>query len=480
MKSIPRSAARLGAALAFLVLAIVPARATTEDKSFADVHRAAVAKYVTALEGLASWSAEAQLYVERDRVWRSILDIDPDNGGARRGLRYSRKPDGTWVEPAPREVKNFNAKALPDVPKKRQAAVEVFRTTMVAAFETNKADDAQKRLVFRQILDGDPDDAFVRAAQGEVKSGDAWILEETVTGKERRPKIKEFVAQALEATGKVFETELTDMEKALGIAFTQHVETKHVRVLGTGDKAECETTARNCEAAGPLIRGVFGIDTEHQPGFTVYLFSSAQEGATFVEKLPGLEPDFRKFLGKVVGVLVPGQPRVAYWDREFPRRIDGASRQTVNDFLDRGFGVRMSAGWAWEGFGLYLNRELAGSRLTWFIQPDSAATPNPLRKRMLKSDSNWMNEAFVLLGQKDHPRFGAMLERDVNAMSVEDVLYAYAFAAYLLEGRPKDAPELLRHVGTGKETGPVAVQAVLHMDAIRLEERLLRWLSERR
>jgi hypothetical protein len=73
-----------------------------------------------------------------------------------------------------------------------------------------------------------------------------------------------------------------------------------------------------------------------------------------------------------------------------------------------------------------------------------------------------------------------MLERDVNAMGVEDMLYAYAFAAYLLEGRPEELPQILHRIAGGKSSTAGALKEVLKMDAPAVEERLHRWLTERR
>jgi hypothetical protein len=140
----------------------------------------------------------------------------------------------------------------------------------------------------------------------------------------------------------------------------------------------------------------------------------------------------------------------------------------------------MDHGWAWEGFGLYLNRELTGTRFTWFIQPSSDGKYNALRARLMSPNANWMNEALTMLSAADHPKLAVVLGTDVNKMGVAEMLYAYVFAAYLIEGRPDDAPELLRAIGSMQQPADQALQSVLHTSAAELDDRVQRWLSERK
>ena len=468
-------------ALAALVHA---SSAREEPKStFAEVHARAVSGLVKDLESLAGWCGDKELFAERDRAWRAILEVEPENLAARKGLRYSKKPDGTWVEPAPREIKNFNPGALPELRKRRQKTVEPFATAMHAALVEYACDDATKNLVYHEILGADPDDEKVHGLLGEVRAGELWLLEETLTGRERRGELKTLVGRALDPGQKLRVTELSGLEQTFGIVFPQHVESAHVRVLGTGDRTESETTARACEAVGDVLRASFAISTEHEPGYTIYLLQNANESGPVLDKLPGIAPNFREFLRKVVGAKIPMQPYVVYWDKDPKRRIDGAVRQTIGNFLDRGFGVGLEAGWAWEGIGQYLTRELVGTRLTWFVQSDGAAKSDALKSKLSRSDADWLAEALDLLQKPEHPSFAVSIDREVNAMTTTDALYAYALAAYFVEGRAHDGAAILERighgVGAGREKTSAAIKAVLHLDAAGLEVRLVRWLRER-
>lgn len=468
-------------ALFGLVFASPRARADGQASDFETEHQALRAAYLTNLQNLAAWCSDQSLLQERERVLRGVLEFDPENFAARKGLRYVQGSGGKWLDPAPHDTRNRNARALEELPKQRQKTVEAYRVAMVALMERMPCDAATRRAIHHEILLGDPDDAYVHASLGEVKDGDEWVLVETKNGKKRRAEIKSLASKALADVAPARPTNPNELEKQLGVTFTVKLATPDVRVLGTGMADECERSAKNATAVGPFLRGVFGFPTKHQPDYTIYLLANENEQTLFLANLPGLNPSFRDFLQIVVGASIPGQPRVVSWAREVEARVDAASRHTVNDFLDRSFGLTMNQGWAWEGFGLYLNREICGSRRTWFIQVAGGGKHDALRKRLMTNETNWMNESLTLLGSAEHPHLASMLECDVNRLTLEDMLYAYAFSAYLIEGRStSEVTDLLSRVGRRREKSPDAVQAVLRLDLAEVEARVYQWLSERR
>src|ERR1700733_9601268 len=77
------------------------ARAQSDEPGdFQREHQAATVDLVKGMIHLAEWCNEKELFLERDRVYRAVVEIDPNNADARKGLRYSRKSDGSWQEPA--------------------------------------------------------------------------------------------------------------------------------------------------------------------------------------------------------------------------------------------------------------------------------------------------------------------------------------------------------------------------------------------
>jgi hypothetical protein len=471
--------------LAVLIAVVALSRALPAQSDapgdFATEHKAASADLVKGMLGLATWANEKELFLERDRVYRAVLDVDPSNADARKGLRYSRKSDGSWQEPAPREAKNRNAKALvEELPAKRAAVAEPFEKRMLAAFTAYSVDEPTKRAVYKEILDADPENAFVHTTMGEARVDDRWVLGETVTAKQRRADIAAMAKAALDDVGELKDATLTDAERALAIKWSQARMTKNVRVIGTVQPEEIEKIARNCEAAGRFFRAVMGADTLHREGFTIYDMVSPKEGQTFADTLPGVDPEFRKSLKASVGALVAGMPIVAAWDKESARRIDGASRQTFGDFLSRTYNMVLDPGWAWEGMGLYLNGALAGTRLTWFIPLDNKdPEQKKLQKKLTDPATDWMSEAQAMLQRPEHPKLGAVLAKADKAMTPEDLLYAYAFSAYLVEGRPKEVSDILHRLSSGKTPSADVLAAVSKMDVPTLEERFERWVAER-
>src|SRR5262249_34334171 len=206
--------------------------------------------------------------------------------------------------------------------------------------------------------------------------------------------------------------EPTAGETELGVPWPGCLATGAGRVLTAGEEAEGQRVAQLTQAAAPFLSQVFEMAIEIQPGWTSYLLANQGEHLPFLEHHPAINSSFREFLQNVVGTAIPGRPQVVYWDHSSPHRIDGSSRQAIQDCLHRVFGIGFDHGWAWEGFGLYLNRELCGTRLTWFIQMGNSGKWETLRARLMVNESNWMNEAFNLLGQPDHPHFDKLLVND--------------------------------------------------------------------
>jgi hypothetical protein len=459
-----------------------PAVAAAQDPpDYAAGRKAAMTELIKRLENLAEWCNSEELFEERDRVWRSILTLDTNDVAARKGLRYARNPDGSWKEPAPREAKNMNRKALEEqLPAKRTAAIEPYRTALMTLLAKEPESSKLRQDAYAEILGLDPDDVVVRGIRGEKLADGKWVLQETWEAKKRRGEIKELAKAALATNVTIEKLEPDAFENGLGTKWTSCLKADTVRILSTGDEAEARRAIQLVVAVGPFFRSLFATDTKYQDDWTCYLLAHPGEQVKFLDAIPWITPEYRAVLKGVVGCTFTGQPKVAYWDKDAPRRTDGCARQTVDDFLGRTFALTPAQGWAWEGFGLYLTREISGTRYTWFIPTSGAGKANTTRARLMQPDCNWMNEALTLLGTADHPKFAKVVENDVSKMGTDDMLFGYAIAAYLLEGRAKDAPEILRAIGSQGQPTSKAVESILHMDLTLLEERVHRWLTERK
>jgi hypothetical protein len=296
------------------------------------------------------------------------------------------------------------------------------------------------------------------------------------------------VAESLREAGHALEA--ASAPERYGIAWTVSARTPSVLVLGTGTQEEALRAAQAAHATAEVFRALFGCRVRHTKDFTIYLLADPAQRDPFLDGLPGLAPDERAFLAQLVGAGIPRTGDTGQWDAQIERRLDGAVRHTLGGFLRDEYGITTDHAWAWEGIGIYLTREIVGTRLTWYVRGtvrDEQRTTTveeqrrdaELRTRLLGAGANWMNDALVLLRGESAPDLGKVMRRDVNTMIVSEMLVSYALSAYLLEGRPGELPELLHRVGRG-EPPEEAVGAALGMTIPELKARLVRWLGERR
>lgn len=440
---------------------------------------AARSAYVQRLLALAQWCNANDLFLQRDKVFNEVLALEPDNLDARKGLRFSRGPDGSWRDPPPREMKDRNPKALADYPAKRSEAVAPLRDALLAALERENPDEARKQAVYDEILALDPGDARVHALRGEAKLGDHWVMAEIAAGKRRRAEIKEFAKTSL-AQAIVGQAYAPSAEEAvLGATWKATLETPALRVLSTADEIESRRIAQVCSAIGPFASSIFGRPLELPADTAIYVLAEASEREVFVDKLPGLSLEQRIFMKASPSAFIAGSVHAAIFAEDSPSRIDAAARHALALLLNAGFGIGAKQGWVVEGVGLYLTRELIGTRATWFIPSAGKGAQSELRDYLKTPGSNWMNEGFQRLASDRAPQLGDVMTLELKAMSVEDMLMSYVLAAYCIEGRPKETPELLRMLGAG-DSPSVAVQGVLGMTLQQLQERVTQWLANRR
>ena len=173
---------------------------------------------------------------------------------------------------------------------------------------------------------------------------------------------------------------------------------------------------------------------------------------------------------------------IAFWKGDVQRRIDGVVRMVMGYLLSGAFGITVEHGWAYEGIGLYLTRSLVRTRLVWFAQPARNLDHEKdfaLRRRLLDPETNWIDEANRLLQTGKAPPLAELLEKGVNDLTTEDLLFAYLLGTYVLEAQPEKATAILVSTGLGKPSAR-AFEGALGMDLADFEPHLTRWLSERR
>jgi hypothetical protein len=441
-------------------------------------------KAVESLAEFAEWCASVKLYAERDRAFEAILQLDPAHAAAHRGLKHSQQRDGTWVVPDKRaDSRNYNASKLEECASKRAEIAREFREHGLAMLTTHAGSlppDARKRIVDGAVAI-DPEDAASRELAGEVKRDDAWVLKETANGKERRASIKELVTSTSGAVPRPTPIEPAKHEQELGITWTQCVATPSVRVLSTGAADEAHRIAIMASATDVVFRELTGAQKPIPAGFTIYVLTTPAARDSFLASWPGWTAEERVRMKSWAGAGVPGDIHHARWDVDPPRRLDGAVRHVIGLLTLLNFGYdHQKCAWAWEGVGLYLTRELVGTRYTWYSTGPASGDPEvkALLGKLMMGDVNWMNECYQRALRGKVPTAERLCERRIDQFGVDEVLTSYALAAYLLEGRPEQVGATLKAIGA---QGPAkGLAAGLEMELADLDARLVRWLGERK
>ena len=492
--------------------AVSTLRQATLDSEYAVARREASAQLVE----FAEWCGQHKLFAEREKAWESIVALDPANEAAHKALKHKKEHDGTWSVPEKRTpAKNTSTADLDECRKRRSEIADQLRTRGVALIELYEKNELPRREpgVLDDVLLIDAENVSARTKRGEVQVDGAWVLQETQTAKERRGALKTLIQDSFKSVPAPQTCAPTEREQGLGVTWKQLLATAgdpaadkarrakagstpagsrksdlpaasatKVRVLGTCTAEEARKVAIACHAAADVFRELTHADLDLPPNFTVYLLTSAADRNAFIAKWPGWTDDERKAISNWAGTGVPDECHVARWDADEARRLDGAVRHVIGllTLWNYDFDHRQAA-WLWEGFGLYLTRELVGTRLTWYGSGPTSGdldTKELLGKLML-AEVNWMNECYQRGKRGKTQPLSKLFERKLDQLGVDDVLLAYAFSAYLVEGRPDALPAVFGGIYAGKGA-TAAVPTALGTDLASLDTRLVRWLSERK
>jgi hypothetical protein len=436
------------------------------------------------LEGLAGWCTRKRLFLKRQGVYESMIHFDPGNKLAMRGLGYIKDKDGNWKETERRvEAKDWNQSAARQFPKKRAEAVEGYRDTMFGLLKKyeGQLSSKQTNATLDEILFADPDDARVRKLRGESKRDGIWVLSQTMVAKERRKALRELVIKAFKDAPEPTEGLANKKEEVFGISWKAVFTTPLVRSLGTGSKSEVSRMTQAMSAAHTYFNGVLSVEANFPAEFTVYTLVRPSDKMAFLMGHPVVDQAYRDFLFQLEGSGIQGSGDLAHWSEDVDRRLDGLVRQAIMWLFAESYQILPKHGWAFEGFGLYMTRELIGTRLTWFVKPSVylvEADDMALQARLLDTRTNWMNEANQVLSSPERPKLAFLLGKDVNELTTEDLLYSYVLSAYLIESEYAKIPKIFGRIGKG-ESSVTVLEEELGLKLDKLDEHVRRWLSER-
>lgn len=476
-----------------VVLALQPcAFAGPREEDFEAERAGAARELLTGLTEYAEWCSDKKLWVERNRALEAVLALDPANLAAKRGLGWVQVADGVW-EPAKdrKPPKNYDPGALKEAPERYAAAVRPWRERLMALVEQHAATltPFQRESVYAELLSVDPDDAYARGARGEVKGPRGWVLEKTLVAKARRAEVRALVQGALAAVPAPVDVEPEAQDLNYQVPWRASVGTDRVRVFTTGERAEALRAVQVLHASRDVFDGLLGVHVDLGEVLRVYLLCDPASKAAFLEHIPDLSAERRAFYAQLEGTGI-GPANAAWWAPSPERRLDGIVRHVLGASLTAEFGLTVDTAWAWEGLGLYLTRELVGTRLTWYVRQTETGGTVAARgvqvdwtKKLQTPGTNWMNEGYRLLRARETLGLGAVLTRPLNKLTPEDLFVAYVVGAYLIEAEAAELPNLLRTLG-GKhrpaQAGPAAIQGALGLGLEAFHGRLTRWLKERR
>jgi hypothetical protein len=438
---------------------------------------------VKELELLAEWCKSKKVFACRAEVYNIMLHFDAENDMAKRGLGFKKQRDGSWkLDKRRKDPKNYNKDAAEEFPAKRSTLTQTYKNRMLALL--GSAEDLGPRdreAILSDVLFADPDDSRVHEMRGEVKLDDRWVLGQSAAAKKHRAELKEMVRIAFGTLPKAKEAQPSARESAFGIEWKGVFASPIARSLSTGSKSEAERLTEAMWATRSYFNRALSAQGSLPKNLTVYTFGSEDDRLSFLEKHPDIDEAYRQYLMPFDGSGIRGTDDFAYWAPEPTRRLDGLVRQAIAWMFAGSYNIFPKQGWIFEGFGLYMTRELVGTRLTWFVRPSEylvKSEDDAFRARLLDTRTNWMSEAKKVLQNEKRPKLQFLLGKDVNQLTTEDLLYSYALSAYLIEAEGEKLPGILKRIGSGTAS-VVVLESELGIDLQAIDARLRRWLEER-
>lgn len=478
-----------------LLLTFLAAPAHAEDLDLETRWKQVRTKAVKQLHGLADWCTSAKLFGARADVYDGILRIEPDDATARKRLKFKRAKDGTWTRPA-RWKKPKNLSKGIDEFRERQAALGVtFRDAVAELFEI--ADDESNYRVRAQLvataLAVAPDNTDFRGWNRETRSGDDWILKESLIARTRRTELTEAAAKAFDAQPKPKAGEPQPQDRHGSVGWSDVLEGTRARICGTTGTEELAHILRAVETCWPVLRNALG---EAAPlfrstgryggaGFTVYAFEDVLAANEFFAAQPTTTARDAEFCAPLVGAWIPKRNANVVKSPAPATRLEAASKGAMGALIRFVTRLDKRRAWAAEGLTLYLNHQVVGTRTIYTVNDEQSAYAEPnkpipeYQRRMADPNADWLSLGLSMLRSTEKPDMHLMSGKDYNNITRAEMLYGYCVAAYVCEGWPKRAAEFYKTLAgpTGTDVDKLCLE-VFQLEARTFEARLIRWLDE--
>ncbi len=460
------------------------AAAEAEAKgALAEARKTLVARLVE----LAEWCVSVRLAGQRDRLAAEILRFDPEHAKARGWLRYTKDKAGTWVQAKgykpPLDV--TNSSQLPELARRRAALGAEPAAQVVTVLQRlgSTLPLRRRELILEELLAISPGDERARALHGDVRDGAGFVLQETMASRERRGAL---VAEARTLVASVPEprpvTPTADETEFVAGGWARAYATADLRILGAGVHSSALLTRaiRLGQAARQAFPALLGQDVPDIAGLTFFLYALPFDAYAFFDTSSRMQPSQRAFARNLSCYWMPSGPQVLVYPNDDDTRVEWVPRIVVSGMLEGGFELGPTFGMLFEGVGVWMTTRLCGTHRTFTVRTGDYANGQPrdegLLGRIRANEADWLVEARGLVAKGIRPDLRFALGKDVNAMTAEDLVFAFALASYLFEARPQQVGPLLK--AFPKASMDAAVEGALGMSVEGLEARLVRWLEE--
>ena len=491
----------LGLLSAPLLLAAAPTGATPAAKpavssapapdAFDDAKRAAENTYMAGLEELADWCHGEKAYRSRDKAYMAVLLVDPEHKKARKFLKYTfdRKAK-EWIRKRPyKEPKKGKPEIVKEARARRTALDSAYVEAQLAVIESfeGKISPKRQRGELEVLMAAAPDHPRVRELLGYVgvKKGDkiVWMTKAAKETSERRDAIIAALDEARDAVPDVEDVDLLSPEDELAVEWTVQLGNDRVRVIGDVDEDEAEQAAAIGYLAYDFLPFMVGGTQQAPPDFTYYLLADEGSKDDFISSYPGLSDADREAFPTLRSGWMPGNRvwRVGCWAEEVDQRLDVALKQTTASYLQYEYSIFTKRGWLSEGFGLYINQLVLGTRYSYSItitEYDDPSRPQTDRE-MADTEEDWLELAARILEDASPTLLAKTLGRNTTQMTADDIVLAYALVKYLREGYGRDAfASLCRKIGKEEVSSVVALEQFFDARIPEIQKKLLGWIEE--